>query len=115
MILNVNGKEYILEDISTSTELHVIAGTPENGVEIFQELRAMQAYIYNDILYTDRAVSKITLSEIRDGDVKVVVRLRPMFAGELVSQELQAARAELDSLKELVAEQQIAAKESEVI
>lgn len=107
MDLNVNGIDYAIEDISTSTELHIPVSSSEEGAEVFLALREMRSYMYNGILYADRIVSKITLSEIRDGDIKVVVRLRPMFAGELMSQELQEARAELNSLKNRIGESEV--------
>ena len=103
IILRVSGKEYEVDDISTSSELYLYAENADEAISIYRELRDMRAYTYNGTLYADRVVSKFTLSEVRGEGIRVYIRLRTLTVAEESEQELMRTRSELKELKDLVA------------
>lgn len=100
--LIVNETRYELADISTSSEFYVHIKDADEAVAAYTELRGMKAYTYNDKLYADRTVSKITLSEVKGEDATIYVRMRALTATEANEQELNKTRSELQTLKNLV-------------
>ena len=109
-MLTVKGISYETEDISTSSEIYVPMESAEEAAEAYLALRSMGAYTFNGVLYTDKAVGKITLSELKPGSIRIVLKMRALRAEDLADAsvlsearaEAEAARAELEDLKTLV-------------
>ena len=110
-MLTVKGISYETEDISTSSEIYIPMESAEEAVEAYLTLRGMGAYTFNGILYADKTVGKITLSELKPGSIRIVLKMRALRAEDVADAsvlsearaEAEAARAELEDLKTLVA------------
>lgn len=110
-MLTVKGITYKTEDISTSSEIYVPMESAEEAAEAYLALRSMGAYTFNGVLYADKTVGKITLSELKPGSIRIVLKMRALRAEDLADAsvlsearaEAEAARAELEDLKTLVA------------
>ena len=110
-MLTVKGISYETEDISTSSEIYIPMESAEEAAEAYLTLRGMGAYTFNGILYADKTVGKITLSELKPGSIRIVLKMRALRAEDVADAsalsearaEAEAARAELEDLKTLVA------------
>ena len=110
-MLTVKGVSYETEDISTSSEIYIPMESAEEAAEAYLALRNMGAYTFNGILCADKTVGKITLSELRPGSIRIVLKMRALRAEDVADAsvlsearaEAEAARAELEDLKTLVA------------
>lgn len=110
-MLTVKGVSYETEDISTSSEIYIPMESAEEAAEAYLALRNMGAYTFNGILYADKTVGKITLSELKPGSIRIVLKMRALRAEDVADAsvlsearaEAEAARAELEDLKTLVA------------
>lgn len=110
-MLTVKGVSYETEDISTSSEIYIPMESAEEAAEAYLNLRGMGAYTFNGILYADKTVGKITLSELKPGSIRIVLKMRALRAEDVADAsvlsearaEAEAARAELEDLKTLVA------------
>ena len=110
-MLTVKGISYETEDISTSSEIYIPMESAEEAAEAYLTLRGMGAYTFNGILYADKTVGKITLSEMKPGSIRIVLKMRALRAEDVADAsvlsearaEAEAARAELEDLKTLVA------------
>ena len=110
-MLTVKGVSYETEDISTSSEIYIPMESAEEAAEAYLALRNMGAYTFNGILYADKTVGKITLSELKPGSIRIVLKMRALRAEDVADTSVlsearagaEAARAELEDLKTLVA------------
>ena len=110
-MLTVKGVSYETEDISTSSEIYIPMESAEEAAEAYLTLRNMGAYTFNGVLYADKTVGKITLSELKPGSIRIVLKMRALRAEDVADAsvlsearaEAEAARAELEDLKSLVA------------
>lgn len=110
-MLTVKGISYETEDISTSSEIYIPMESAEEAAEAYLALRNMGAYTFNGILCADKTVGKITLSELKPGSIRIVLKMRALRAEDVADAsvlsearaEAEAARAELEDLKTLVA------------
>lgn len=110
-MLTVREKTYETEDISTGSEIYVTVQSADEAAEAYLSLRDMGVFTLDGRRYTSKTVSKITLSEVRGGDIRIIIRLRALVTADFADgvklsearAEAEAARAELEDLKTLVA------------
>lgn len=101
MVLIYNGTSYIVDDISTSSEIYMTLPDIDAGIKAMVELRGMQSYSINGTQKQGMIVSKITLSHVRGGETRLYVSLRRPVGVER-AQALEQTQAELNELRELV-------------